>query len=287
MRARVTATMMAVACATAALAAGAAPASADVGDGRGGSNEGGQYSAWAYYGQATGGGNISVPETCQLTQHQTLPAHIEYNVISYDDGATFTVWKDCVLDGEDVDDRSGQFPPGDRWDILDSWIVTPADPQEMINEAIARLNPDPPAIATDPGGAVPSLVGLPTYLSFNAPLVPQSVVVTDGPIAVQIVATPTGEVTWTTGDGLEACNAAPGPAGQCAHVYDRSSIDGGGTHNGLPAYTITAEVNYTGAYTVTANGVQVGGVTDIGDIQRTSETTLAVNEAQAINTRGG
>ena len=284
MRARVTATAVAVACATTALTMGSAPASADVGDGRGGSNAGGQYSAWAYYGQVTGGGNVSAPETCTLTQQPTAPAHIEYNVISYDDGATFTVWEDCVLDGENVDDRSGQFPPGDQWDIRDSWVVTPADPQEMINEAIARLNPDPPGVVTNPGGTVPSLVGIPTYLSFNGPLLPQTAEVTDGPISVQIVATPTGEVTWTTGDGLEACNAAPGPAGECAHVYARSSLNGGGTHTGLPAYTITAEVTYTGSYTVTANGVQVGGVTDIGDIQRTSETSLAVNEAQAINT---
>ncbi|HEX5947110.1 MAG TPA: hypothetical protein VFY82_12565 [Acidimicrobiales bacterium] len=285
MRTRLTVTVAAIACAVTAL--GASAASADIGEGRGGSNDGGQFSAWAYYGSATGGGNVAIAETCTLTMQPDAPAHIEYNVISYDDGATYTVWKDCVLDGENVDDRSGQFPPGDQWDILDSWVVTPADPEEMINEAIARLNPVPPTIITNPGAAGPGMVGIPTYLSFETAIAPQTAVVEDGPIRVEIVATPTGEITWDTGDGLPACNAPAGPAGECAHVYDQSSIDGDATHHGLPAYTISAEVNYTGAYTVSANGVQVGGATDIGDIQRTSETALAVNEAQAINNGAG
>ncbi|HEX6420542.1 MAG TPA: hypothetical protein VFZ77_18725 [Acidimicrobiales bacterium] len=276
---------LAVTAAAAALAS-PAPAGADVGGDRGGSNVGGRYSAWAYYAHTTGGGNVPVVERCTLTQRPDDPAHIEYNVISYDGGETYTVWKDCVLDGENVDDRQGLFPPGDQWDILDSWVVTPADPQEMIDEAIARLNPVPPAIVTDPGGNVSGFVRIPTYLSFDEALGRQTASVSDGPITVEVWADPTGEVTWDTGDGLEACNAPAGPGGECAHVYERSSLGQDATHLGLPAYTITAQIAYRGGYAVYADGAYVGGDDDIGGVQRTAETALAVNEAQAVNRSG-
>jgi hypothetical protein len=64
-------------------------------------------------------------------------------------------------------------------------------------------------------------------------------------------------------------------------------VGAGGTHLGLPAYTITAEVAYTGGYAVYVGTTRVGGSDDIGTIYRTAETALAVNEAQAINTQGG
>lgn len=287
MRARLTPALAAAAVAATALVAHPLPAAADWGDNTGGSNEGGQYSAWAYYGRATGGGNVSVADTCTLEAQPGTPAHIEYNVISYDGGATYTVWKDCVKDGENVDDRAGRFPPGDQWDILDSWVVTPADPQAMINEAIARLDPAPPVITTDPGGGVPGLVGLPTYLSFAQPVGRATASISDGPITVEVWADPVGEVTWDTGDGLPGCNAPDGPAGECAHLYEQSSRGQGGDDHGLPAYTIAAEITYTGGYAVYAGGAHVGGSDDIGDIVRTAEATLAVNEAQAVNTRSG
>jgi hypothetical protein len=278
--------------ATASLALGAlvqvAPAGADVGDSHGGGTSGGSYSAWAYYVSATGGGSITGDNSCQLTALPDQPAHYEYNVVSYDGGATYTVWYDCVADGQVLEDSRDQFPDDlDMWQIIDSWVVTPADPEEMIAQAISTLNPDPPAITTDPGGGVPGLVGIPTYLSFTAPVGREEAEVADGPIRVEIWADPTGEVTWDTGDGLPACNAPEGPAGECAHDYSESSVGASGTHLGLPAYTITAEVAYTGGYAVYANGAYVGGSDDIGTIYRTSETTLAVNEAQAINTNAG
>ena len=282
MRAR----LIAVAVTVCAAIAQAPPAGADIGD-RGGSNEGGQYSAWAYYAQATGGGNVPWTEACTLQQHPDEGAHIEFNVISYDGGETYTVWKDCVLDGQDVDDVRGVFPAGDQWDILDWWVVTPADPEEMINEAIARLNPQPPAILTDPGGEVASLVGVTTHLSFDGPIDVEPVSMSDGPITVEVWATPTGEVTWNTGDGLPACNAPDVSDDGCAHVYEHSSIGQEGVHIGLPAYTITAEIDYIGGYTVYVNGVAAFTDPDIGGIQRTAETNLAVNEAQAINRPAG
>jgi hypothetical protein len=270
------------------VAIGSSPAAADVTDDTGGNNAGGQYSAWAYYARTTGGGNVSTPQPCTLEYLPDQPAFYEYNVVSRDGGQTYIVYYDCVAVGEILEDAEGLFPDNyQTWDMIDSWVVTPADPQDMINEAIARLNPVPPTIVTDPGGGIPGLVGITTYLSFSEPLGRQTASISDGPITVEVWADPIGDVEWDTGDRLPACNAPSGSQGECAHIYSRSSVDGGALDHGLPAYQITALINYQGGYAVYANGANVGGEDDIGDLQRTSETFLAVNEAQAINTGSG
>jgi hypothetical protein len=265
----------------------ASMASADAGDNHGGNNNGGQYSAWAYYARATGGGHVPIPETCIIPESPDLDAHVEYNVISYDGGETFTVWQDCVEDGENVDDNEGIFPPTESWDVIDSWEVTPGEPQDLVEEALTRLNPTPPGIVTEPGGGLASLVGINTYLSLEEPLTRQTTSLSEGPITVEVWADPTGVIEWDTGDGVEACNGtAPTPDG-CAHVYNQSSAGQGNTDGaGRPAYHITAEIGYTGGYAVYAAGSFVGGDEDIGDVFRTSETFLAVDEAQALNTGG-
>jgi hypothetical protein len=266
----------------------AQPAAADhPGNGghHGGDNSGGQYSAWAYYARATGGGRVTQPVPCTLSGNPDVPAFIEYNVISYDGGATYTVWKDCVALGEILDDRRGLFPDGESaWDILDSWQVTPAEPQVMIDEALARLDPTPPRIVTDPGDGRASLVGINTHLSLAEPVQTETVEISDGPITIQVRADPVGDVEWDTGDGVEACNGTGAPEGGCAHEYGRSSAgESGSDDSGRPSYHITATVNYIGSYVVLANGAVVGGDDDIGGITRVSETFLAVDEAQALN----
>ena len=55
---------------------------------------------------------------------------------------------------------------------------------------------------------------------------------------------------------------------------------------GQEAYEITASYSYTGGYDVYVMG-QLIDSGELGDIPRTSETVLAVNEAQAINTGNG
>ncbi|HET6952049.1 MAG TPA: hypothetical protein VFI47_16830 [Acidimicrobiales bacterium] len=265
----------------------AGPAAADISPGHGGNNSGGTYSAWAYYVSVRGGeSSISQPEPCTLRDAPDQLAHYEYNVISYDGGTTYRVWYDCVADGEILEDADGQFPDDlALWDNIDFWDVTPGPPEDMIEEAISRLNPIPPEIVTDPGGGLPTMVGITTYLSFAAPVGRQEIPVTDGPITVTVWAEPTGEIEWDTGDGLPACNVDDLPAGVCGHLYSVSSLHGGAVAGGRPAFPITAQINYTGGYTVTANGVTVGGNADIGGIQRTSETVLAVEQGQAINDR--
>jgi hypothetical protein len=247
----------------------------------GGDNHGGRFSAWAYYAQATGGGKITSSE-CHLKAHPELPAHYEWNVVPSGDGTTYTVFYDCVLNGKDVDDIHHLYPNmGEEWDWLDTWTVTPAPPEDMIADAIARLNPEPPKISTSPGGGVPGLVNLPVYLSFAEPLTRQQTPITNGPITVIVWAEPhVDEVVWDTGDGREACNTAPGPGGTCAHLYAASSA---GHANG---YQITATITYTGGYAVAVNGNFVDGVNDIGNIVRTSTINLPVQEAQAINDDG-
>jgi hypothetical protein len=276
--------IIAVVAATLAALAPAAGAdgglSGESGTDTGGSNHGGRFSAWAYYAQAHGGGQVR-SNVCHLEKHPELPAHFEYNVVPAPDGKTYTVFYDCVLDGRDVDDTRHLYPTmGEEWDWLDTWTVTPAPPEEMVAEAIARLNPEPPTIKTSPGGGVHGLVNLPVYLSFAAPPDTQFAGITDGPITVLVWAKPNPEYSWDTGDGLPACNGA-GPAGTCTHLYARSSA-----REGPAGFHITATITYTGGYVVTANGVPVGLQGDIGNITRVSEIDLPVDEAQAINDDG-
>ena len=253
----------------------------ETGTSTGGDNHGGRFSAWAYYAQATGGGRISTRNVCHLREHPELPAHYEWNVVPSGDGTTYTVFYDCVLDGKDVDDVHHLYPNmGEEWDWLDTWTVTPAPPEDMIADAIAKLNPEPPKISTSPGGGVHGLVNLPVYLSFAEPLTRQQTALSDGPVTVIVWADPQPEIAWDTGDGREACNTTPGPGGACAHLYAESSAG----HPG--GYHITATITYTGGYAVAVNGIEVDRVENIGNIVRTSEVNLPVDEAQAINDDG-
>ncbi len=258
----------------------APPAGADVGDSHGGSHDSSSFSAWAYYAQSQGGSGRVVDNSCVLRLNPTAPAHLEYNVVTFDAGATYTVFLDCVIDGKHVDDRHLIYPPPEEWDWKDTWQVTPAKPEAMIAHAIALVQPTPPAVSTNPGGGVPGLVNMPVYLKLATEPTVQTTFVTDGPLRVTVLAIPTG-VTWSTGDGESACNAPAGKDAECAHLYSRSSIDE--PHH---AYTITATIHYRGGYVVEANGVQVGASGDIGTVVRTSTATLAVTEAQALNDDG-
>ena len=256
--------------------------SGESGTATGGDNHGGRFSAWAYYAQATGGGRVT-SNVCHLEKHPELPAHYEYNVVPSGDGKTYTVFYDCVLDGKDVDDLHHLYPNlGEEWDWLDTWTVTPAPPEDMIADAIARLNPEPPAIETSPGGGVHGLVNLPVYLSFAQTPDRETSTVTDGPVTVLVWAEPhVDEIAWDTGDGRPACNTTPRSADECAHLYARSSA-----RAGAAGYRITATITYTGGYVVTVNGAAVRTVDDIGNIMRVSEVDLPVDEAQAINDDG-
>jgi hypothetical protein len=275
----------------------AQPASADpwVPPSSGGGAGGGGFNAWAYWVSATGGGGTSTPESCDdLKEYYpdgtpVPPAHIEYVAYEIPPGSgQFSVWKDCVRDGYTV---NPDLPNGLTWLPLDNWQVEASDPQELINQALAHIQPTPPAIGTSPTSSATSLVGIGTWLWLNGGLQPTSATITDGPLAVTVTATPVS-VSWDTGDGGAAvCRdttgiGAPG-TDACSHVYQQSSADQAATDAaGRPAFTITASIEYTGSYGVSLNGVNVGGQQNIGGASRTSITALAVSEAQAINTEG-
>ena len=265
----------------------------------GGGGGNGGFSAWAYWARASGGRGTAVPETCQMPRHYwpdpddpaTAPkAHIEYVAYELPAGSGhYSVWKDCVVDGHTV---NPELPDGMTWSPLDNWQVEAGDPEELIRQALAHLNPDPPAIGTSPDAAQASLVGMSTWFWLEGGVPPVNQTITDGPLAVTITATPTA-VTWDPGNGGSvACrdelNVGAPNTDTCSFTYDRSSrhqsaVDG----LGRPSYTVSANVEYIGSYSVTLAGIPVGGESDIGGVARVSEISLAVNEAQAVNTNSG
>jgi hypothetical protein len=262
----------------------------------GGGGGNGGFNAWAYWASATGGGGTPTRESCEMPRDywpdpQTPPpSHIEYVAYEIPAGSGhYSVWKDCVVDGYTV---NPDLPNGLTWFPLDNWQVEAGDPEELIREALAYLNPDPPQIGTSPDAATAAFVGIPTWYWLEGGLPPINETITDGPLAVTVTATPTG-VTWDPGNGGSVvCRdelgvGSPG-TDTCSFTYERSSVEQAGSDpQGRSAYTVSADIEYVGSYSVTLGGVAVGGQTNIGGVGRVSETLLAVNEAQAINTRDG
>jgi hypothetical protein len=273
----------AVAVAVAVLLALAPASAADTGSGFGGSNQHNQFSAWAFYGQATGGGAVSSPESCDLEGQPGQPAHHHYDVFTFNGGVSYVVFHLCVSDfvPELVHGSWGTELSLFELRGIDEFPAAP--PEVMVSEVLARLDPRPPAIETSPGGGLPGLVGMPVSLGFadGAGLRDWSGGFGDGPLWVDLHATPTGDVAWDAGDDREACTAVP-PA-PCEHTYVRSSIgQPDADAQGRPAYTITAGVTYEGIYQVFVNGAPLGPPIGIGGVSRSVATTLAVNEAQAL-----
>jgi hypothetical protein len=293
-----------LATAVAAVALGGGAAAADSWEpGHGGSSsDGGGFDAWAYWLTVNDGDSTSTPQRCEFPPELwhpegPLPAHLEYNASEIRPGE-YLVWEWCVLDDSVVDPWL-EASPIEEWDpgaILSwpqqMWTVTAADPQDLLARALAHLDPQPPAIGTSPGGDVASMVGVSTWFWLEGGLAPVSETITAGPLAVTVTATPVS-VSWDTGDGgtaecTDEANVGVPDTDTCSHTYDRSSAGQVARDAaGRPAYTVAADIAYVGGYEVTLGGVYVGGQADIGGVARASETTLAVNEAQAINRPAG
>ena len=288
----------------ASLALATSPASAEIGGGvNPPTND--EYSHAAQFLAASGGGSgSSGPATCVMDQAtdpavRAMPAHLEWNSYASADG-TYSVWLNCVVDGHNVPTggESIDFPPGAMWQV--NWYrigVVPVDPEELAADALSRLRPATAGIHTDPGGERPSMVGIPTWLWLDEEAYgPQEAWETDGPLvggqpllAVRVWAEPKPDasVVWDTGDGSVSCPGAGLPAGSCTYEYTRSSYGQDATDAaGNPAFTVTASYTYVGGYDVYVMGSLIDSGT-LGDIEVSSSTTLAVNEAQAINTGSG
>jgi hypothetical protein len=280
------------------------PAGAEIGDGANPPTND-EYSHAAQFLAASGGGRgSSGPATCVMDKSsdpavRAMPAHLEWN--SYDSGdGTYSVWLNCVVDGHNVPsgNEGTGFPPGAMWQV--NWYrfgIVPADPEELAADAISRLRPATAGIHTDPGGDRPSMVGIPTWLWLDEQAYgPQEAWEVDGPVVggrrlleVRVWAEPKPDasVVWNTGDGSVTCPGAGLPAGSCTYEYNRSSYGQEATDAaGNPAFTVTASYTYVGGYEVYVMGSLIDSGS-LGDIEVSSETTLAVNEAQAVNTNAG
>ncbi len=272
----------------------APPAAADVGpgSGNGGSNTGGRFSAWAWYVAAGGDdGAIQTSDTCDLPLAPLEDAHYEYFVTHSVYGDETIVSYVCVgallrqMHPEGIPALEGS--ERDLLDVIWSGPVTPISLDDLVAHAVATLDPDPPTIETDLLPGVDGMVNLPVRFTLTGDLgVPPGEAARNGPVVVRVSAVPDPAFppVWHTGDGPPACADDDGP-GVCTHSYARSS--NGQRHDGLPRnhYRVTAGITYLGHYDVFVGGVLIAGA-DIGDVVRTAELPLAVDEAQAINTRG-
>jgi hypothetical protein len=278
--------------APAALLAPALPAAADVGPGtgNGGSNTGGRYGAWAWY-VTTGGGDgaTGTSNDCDLPNAPGEEAHYEYFVTHFGDETIVSLVCVGVLLRQA---HPEPIPVLEGWerdflDVVWSETVRPVPLDDLVAHAIASLDPDPPAILTNLHPGVDGLVNLPVEFRLAGDTgVPPGVAAEDGPVRVVLSAEPDLLVptVWHTGDGRRACEDGGAP-GVCTHEYTRSS--NGQHHEGLPRdqYRVTAGITYLGHYDVFLAGVRITG-DDIGNVQRTAELPLPVDEAQAVNTHG-
>jgi hypothetical protein len=272
----------------ATIAAGAAPAVAeDRGPGtRGpidhsGSRTGDGYTAAAALlsvdGPGSSGGDL--PAECVVPTRPDEPAHVGRLYSGPGPDGSYLVIIYCDVDGP--------FPYRDPTFSVTYFagFVTPLDPQELVEHALADLHLDPAVIKTNPGDGLNSLTGLATYLWIDRLSLGEQTRSDDaGPLRVEITGTPSvdGRITWDTGEGTVTCTSYGEPPGSCSYIYQRSSLGQPGDQ-----YSITASVTYTGSYTVLLNGLPYRGPIDIGDVVVPTEPyLLGVAEAQAINTNG-
>jgi hypothetical protein len=281
-----------VAAAVALLPALARPAAADVGPetGSGGSNTGGRYGAWAWY-LAVGGGEgaTATSDRCDLPNAPGEEAHWEY-FVSHWQGKTYVslVCVGVLLRAAHPE----PIPVLEGWEqdfLFRLWTeeVTPVPLDDLVARAVAMLDVDPPDIETDLRPGVDGLVNLAVHFRLTGDVdVPQGVAAQNGPVEVLVSAEPDPAVpvVWHTGDGRPPCTPEDGPD-VCTHEYERSS--NGQHHEDLPRdhYRVSADITYRGRYDVLVNGGRIDSA-DIGNIERAVELPLAVDEAQAINTRG-
>ncbi len=166
------------------------------------------------------------------------------------------------------------------------WLDRPplADPAELARDILARIQLARVGIGITPGPGRTGLIGLPTYLWVNNPgprtLGPITDSETEGGVTVTLTAK-VSRVVWNLGDGTTITCSGAGtpyrdefgsrPSPTCGHVYKRpsTSLPGG-------AYRVTATAVWDVAWTG-------GGQTGVIPFEVTSETSIRMGEAQALN----
>ena len=297
MHARVTRLLAAVTIAGGVVVLSAAPSAAEANDNVNPND--GEYSHAAQFVAAAGGGSGGSTERCQLRgPNAGKPAHLEWNSYPSGDG-TYSVWLNCVMDGHNVPTggESFDFPDFEFWQVdWHTYGVVPEDPAELAADALARLRPPAAGIMTNPGAGVASMVGIDTWFWLDESVYGrQDAWDYDGPasfpelLSVHIWAEPApgGSVVWSSADGSVTCpDSGANPPGSCTYEFTRSSAGQPADSTGTPAYEVTASYSYVGGYEVFVMGQLIGSGT-FDSIDMTSVTTLAVNEAQAINNGAG
>lgn len=193
----------------------------------------------------------------------------------WDEDETTTGYRrECFLpDAPHEDDGSNPYNG-----LLEVRIFDAISPQTVAQVAIDDMLTQVPthSIETNPSAA--GMVAIPTWFWVTG--VPEGGVEATASVpGISVVARATpGAVTYEFGDGasLECTGGgtpyAVGATSDCTHDYQRAGT-----------YTITSTILWTGTYTVNGQGPFPISTA----VPRTDSFTLAVNEAQAINTGAG
>jgi hypothetical protein len=178
----------------------------------------------------------------------------------------------------------GSFAPRESSDLvyLRRRAVQPAD---LAMEALGYLTLPQPAIATSPPPEFDSVVNVPVYLSVDAADWQPKSVTTDVPgVSVTVTAVPqrvewdmgTGDIVVCQGPGTPYDFSRPegGQVADCTYTYRTTSA-------GRPneRFPLTATVVWRATWTVV--GAPGGG--DLGEVRRSSSTSLRVAQVQTVN----
>jgi len=162
----------------------------------------------------------------------------------------------------------------------------PPNPGALAVQALNRTPLPQPAIAMAPGGDIPLLVNLPTFLWIDpAQWRPVSASASAGGVTSTVTAVPQ-RVIWNMGQGDTVTCDGPGEPyvpslpddaqpSECQFTYPASSA-----RSPDKTFTVTATVEWH--VTWSASGAAGGG--DLGISRRASTTTVQVAEIQVLNT---
>lgn len=160
----------------------------------------------------------------------------------------------------------------------------PVDPAQLAQDALRALPLELPSVGTNPAPGEEQLVRVPTWLWIDD-WGPRSATASVPGVSVTVTAVPQS-VTWDMGNGDAVTCAGPGVAydrsrpsreqsTDCSYTYQHSSVSQPGERYRTAA-TVTWGVSWS------ASGVNGGG--DLGVLERTSQFSLRVAEAQSLQT---
>ena len=164
-------------------------------------------------------------------------------------------------------------------------VGVPRPTPALAQQALQRVPLPSPSIAMSPGGDIPLLVNLPTFLWMEpAQWAPVTASASAGGVTSTVTATPE-RVVWDMGQGDSVtCNGPGAPyvptlpddaqPSDCRYTYRASSA-----RSPDKTFTVTATVEWH--VTWSASGAPGGG--DLGTSRRASTTIVRVAEIQVLN----